>query len=122
MDNLSTGYSALNLPFSPEAEQSVLGAILLDSSCLDRVAEILPRPDYFYQTNNGLIYGAMLDMFTLGKAGGLCHGPREAQKRAGSLTRRAGRRICCNWRRSCRPSAMWSRTPGLSGTSTTSAR
>ena len=53
MDNLSTGYSALNLPFSPEAEQSVLGAILLDSSCLDRVAEILPRPDYFYQTNNG---------------------------------------------------------------------
>ena len=67
MDNLSTGYSALNLPFSPEAEQSVLGAILLDSSCLDRVAEILPRPDYFYQTNNGLIYGAMLDMFTLGK-------------------------------------------------------
>ena len=48
MDNLSTGYSALNLPFSPEAEQSVLGAILLDSSCLDRVAEILPRPDYFY--------------------------------------------------------------------------
>lgn len=33
----------MNLPFSPEAEQSVLGAILLDSSCLDRVAEILPR-------------------------------------------------------------------------------
>ena len=47
MDSFSTGYSALNLPFSPEAEQSVLGAILLDSSCLDRVAEILPRPDYF---------------------------------------------------------------------------
>ena len=35
MDSFSTGYSALNLPFSPEAEQSVLGAILLDSSCLD---------------------------------------------------------------------------------------
>ena len=33
-------YSALNLPFSPEAEQSVLGAVLLDSSCLDRVAEL----------------------------------------------------------------------------------
>ena len=37
-------YGALNLPFSPEAEQSVLGAVLLDSSCLDRVAELLPRP------------------------------------------------------------------------------
>ena len=67
MDNLTAGYSALNLPFSPEAEQSVLGAILLDSSCLDRVAEILPRPDYFYQTNNSLIYAAMLDMFTVGR-------------------------------------------------------
>ena len=66
MDQTVSSYSALNLPFSPEAEQSVLGAILLDSSCLDRVAEILPRPDYFYQTNNALIYGAMLDMFTIG--------------------------------------------------------
>lgn len=61
------GYSALNLPFSPEAEQSVLGAVLLDSSCMDRVAEILPRADYFYQTSNGLIYSVMLEMFTEGK-------------------------------------------------------
>ncbi|MGX8699700.1 replicative DNA helicase [Caproiciproducens sp.] len=66
MDKMVTGgYSALNLPFSPEAEQSVLGAVLLDSSCLDRVAEILPRPEYFYQTNNSLIYSAMLEMFTV---------------------------------------------------------
>ena len=66
MDEMVTGgYSVLNLPFSPEAEQSVLGAILLDSSCLDRVAEILPRPEYFYQTNNGLIYSTMLEMFTV---------------------------------------------------------
>ena len=57
----------LALPFSPEAEQSVLGAILLDSSCLDRVAEILPRPDYFHQVSNGLIYRIMLEMFTEGK-------------------------------------------------------
>ena len=61
------GYEGLILPFSPEAEQSVLGAVLLDSSCLDRVAEILPRPEYFYQTNNGLIYSAMLELFTQGR-------------------------------------------------------
>jgi replicative DNA helicase len=68
VDDLGTsGYSALNLPFSPEAEQSVLGAILLDSSCMDRVAEILPRPEYFYQTNNSLIYSNMLEMFTVGQ-------------------------------------------------------
>ena len=59
-------YSAMNLPFSPEAEQSVLGAVLLDSSCLDRVAELLPRPEYFYQVNNSMIYSVMLDMFTMG--------------------------------------------------------
>ena len=63
----SGGYVGLNLPFSPEAEQSVLGAVLLDSSCLSRVAEILPRADYFYQTNNGLIYSAMLELFTEGR-------------------------------------------------------
>ncbi len=66
-DMVTSGYSALNLPFSPEAEQSVLGAVLLDSSCLDRVAEIIPRPDYFYQTNNSLIYSTMLEMFTVGQ-------------------------------------------------------
>ena len=59
--SVTSGYDGLNLPYSPEAEQSVLGAILLDSSCFDRVAEILPRPDYFHQVNVGrmmdVIYG-----------------------------------------------------------------
>lgn len=63
----SQGSSVLYMPFSPEAEQSVLGAILLDSSCLDRVTEFLPRPDYFYQVNNALIYEVMLDLFTTGR-------------------------------------------------------
>ena len=47
MDDLkvTSGYDGLKLPFSAEAEQSVLGAILLDSQCLDRIAEILPNPD-----------------------------------------------------------------------------
>ena len=55
------------MPFSLEAEQSVLGAVLLDSECLPTVAEILPRAEYFYAVNNQLIYGAMLEMFTLGR-------------------------------------------------------
>ncbi len=59
--------AAGQLPFSYEAEQSVLGAILLDSSCLNTVMEILPRSEYFYQVNNRLIYEAMLDMFTTGQ-------------------------------------------------------
>ncbi|HIS49706.1 MAG TPA: replicative DNA helicase [Candidatus Gallacutalibacter pullistercoris] len=55
------------MPFSPEAEQSVLGAILLDSSCMDRVTEYIPRAEYFYQVNNALIYEAMLSLFTAGR-------------------------------------------------------
>jgi replicative DNA helicase len=66
-DMVTSGYSSLNLPFSPEAEQSVLGAVLLDSSCMSCVAEILPRPEYFYQSNNGIIYSVMLEMFTIGQ-------------------------------------------------------
>lgn len=70
MDDIkvTSGYDGLKLPFSAEAEQSVLGAILLDSSCLDRIAEILPKPDYFYLANHKLIYSVMLEMFTLGKS------------------------------------------------------
>ena len=43
------------MPFSLEAEQSVLGAILLEPSCLSTVVDILPRPEYFYAVNNRLI-------------------------------------------------------------------
>ena len=65
--NLTLPGATGQLPFSYEAEQSVLGAILLDSSCLNTVMEIMPRSEYFYQVNNRLIYEAMLDMFTTGQ-------------------------------------------------------
>ena len=54
-----------SMPFSLEAEQSVLGAILLEPSCLSTVVDILPRAEYFYGVNNRLIYGAMVEMFAL---------------------------------------------------------
>ncbi|RKJ41066.1 replicative DNA helicase [Acutalibacter sp. 1XD8-33] len=57
----------VQVPFSLEAEQSVLGAVLLDAQCLSVIAEILPRAEYFYAVNNQLIYGAMLEMYTLGQ-------------------------------------------------------
>ena len=63
----SSAVPGMVLPFSPEAEQSVIGAILLDPHSLNIVAEMLPRAEYFYQVNNQLIYSAMLDMFTLGQ-------------------------------------------------------
>ena len=57
----------MSMPFSLEAEQSVLGAILLDPSCLAAVVDILPQPRYFYAVNNRMIYGAMVEMFALGQ-------------------------------------------------------
>lgn len=65
---VSSTYDGMKLPFSMEAEQSVLGAILLDSSCLDRVAEILPRADYFHLNNHKIIYETILEMFSQGKS------------------------------------------------------
>lgn len=65
--NVASTYDGMKLPFSLEAEQSVLGAILLDSSCIDKVAEILPRPEYFHLGNHKLIYETLLDMFTQGR-------------------------------------------------------
>ena len=58
----------LNMPYSAEAEQSVLGSILLDSNCLSTVMEILPTADFFYLSNHKAIYQAMIDLFTLNRS------------------------------------------------------
>lgn len=66
--DLSTSYSSMKLPYSPEAEQAVLGAILIDSECMAKTAEILPRAEFFHIELHKLIYQVMLDLFTDGKA------------------------------------------------------
>ncbi len=57
----------MNMPFSLEAEQSVLGAILLDSACLPEVREILVSGEPFYAVNNRMIYEAILDLDNAGQ-------------------------------------------------------
>lgn len=59
-------YDGLNLPYNLEAEQSVLGAILIDCQCMDKAAGILPSSDYFYLSNHKTIYDSMLEMFVSG--------------------------------------------------------
>jgi replicative DNA helicase len=49
-------------PQSTEAEQSVLGSILIERDAVVEVAEFL-RPDDFYRDANARIYGAMLELF-----------------------------------------------------------
>ena len=43
------------LPYSLEAEQAVLGGVLLDPSVLPKVIEIL-RPDYFYRPQHQQLF------------------------------------------------------------------
>lgn len=64
---IMSNYDGMNLPFSAEAEQSVLGAILLDSECLTAVMEILPVAEYFHLSNHRKIYSSMINLFTLSK-------------------------------------------------------
>ena len=49
-------------PQSLEAEQSVLGALLIDRDAIIEVADVL-RPGDFYRQANGKIYGVMVDLW-----------------------------------------------------------
>ncbi len=53
------------LPFSLEAEQSVLGAVLLDFSCISDLLDTI-KPDSFYRKMHKDIFSVMLKMFTAG--------------------------------------------------------
>ena len=61
-------YDGLSLPYSSEAEQAVLGAIIYEPERFAEVAEILNTADYFHIALHRLIYSTMLSMFTLGKS------------------------------------------------------
>ena len=49
-------------PQSIEAEQSVLGALLIDRDAVIEVAEFL-KPEDFYRQAHAKVYAAMLDLY-----------------------------------------------------------
>ncbi|MDD2916600.1 MAG: replicative DNA helicase [Candidatus Gracilibacteria bacterium] len=53
-------------PHSIEDERGVLGSILLDKEGMFQVSPLLVEGD-FYDPNNGLVYAAMMDLFTRNK-------------------------------------------------------
>lgn len=57
-DNLS-----VSLPYNLEAEQSVLGSILIEPKCMEDVLMHL-KPDSFYLPQHQQIFAAMVSMFT----------------------------------------------------------
>jgi len=54
------------LPFSLEAEQSVLGAALLDSGCISELVRLV-RPEYFYREQHRRIFEVISNKFTMGE-------------------------------------------------------
>ena len=54
------------LPYSLEAEQSVLGALLLDPNCIPTVMELL-REECFYRPQHQGLYAVITRMFTMGE-------------------------------------------------------
>lgn len=55
------------MPYNLEAEQSVLGSILLDASCMEEVIQHL-KAESFYLPQHRAIFGAMLSMYTSSQA------------------------------------------------------
>ena len=52
-------------PFSQEAEEAVIGGILLDPSCLPKVIEIL-KPESFYRPQHKQLFSIIMRMFAGG--------------------------------------------------------
>ena len=61
--NLSLESLGVNLPYSMEAEQAVLGAAILDADIIPQMVETL-RPAMFYARQNGEIFSEIVRLFT----------------------------------------------------------
>lgn len=61
-------YDGLNMPYSPEAEQAVLGAMILDSNVFDRVVDHIKSANYFYVALHKIIFATMQEMINFGAA------------------------------------------------------
>ena len=54
------------LPHNVEAEQSVIGSMIMDSDAVTAASEIITAED-FYGNQYGILFQAMLDLYTAGK-------------------------------------------------------
>ena len=65
MESNLTAFENLNLPYSLDAEQAVLGALLKDPECLPIVSDIM-KIDHLYLPQHKAIYTAILNIDTIG--------------------------------------------------------
>ena len=62
-NNMTNGY-----PYSIEAEQAVLGAIISNGKVIYKVAEILTKSEHFYVKIHRHVFDAMIDLYCSGKS------------------------------------------------------
>lgn len=67
-ENSLLSFEGIQMPWNPEAEQAVLGSILVDPSCLSQVTIIINNPDYFYQSQHRAIYSSMIAIDKMGQS------------------------------------------------------
>lgn len=56
-----------NAPYSIEAEQSVLGAVIIDQTCISTIIEYI-NAESFYRPQHGEIFSCMMKMFASGNS------------------------------------------------------
>lgn len=61
-DNDLLALNGIQMPWSAEAEQAVLGCILIDNNCINSVLVHVTSPDYFYQPRHQSIFRAMMTL------------------------------------------------------------
>ncbi len=65
MESNLTAFENMNLPYSLDAEQAVLGALLKDPECLPIVSDMM-KIDHLYLPQHKAIYTAILNIDTIG--------------------------------------------------------
>jgi len=60
-------FNAIALPYSHEAEQAVLGSVLIDPDCMEEVVNIV-KQEYFYMPQHRVIFSSMMSMYSGSKA------------------------------------------------------
>ena len=66
-DKLIYDLEGVRLPYSVEAEQAILGSVIIAPKCLNEIA-VQMKTDYFYIPQHKEIYAAMSSMYELSQA------------------------------------------------------
>ena len=74
-------------PNSPEAEQSVIGAMIMDRDAIADVIDIVNADD-FYQKQNGILFEAMTELYREGKPVDLVTLQNKLKKKVSTLQER----------------------------------